>query len=506
MRHFFYLSVFYIFTFLSFNLNVAAQQTKTNVVIIYTDDLGYGDISCYNAKNVHTPNIDRIASNGLLFTNAHATSATCTPSRYSLLTGQYAWRKKGTGIAPGDAALLINPNRPNLASVFKQAGYETGVIGKWHLGLGEQGTGPNWNGEIKPGPIELGFNTSFILPATVDRVPCVYVDGHRVANLDPADPIQVNYKNPVGNWPTGANHPELLKLKPSHQHDQTIVNGVSRIGYMTGGKSALWVDEEISTVITNKAVKFIETNKSKPFFLYFATHNIHVPRVVNKRFAGKSTMGPRGDAILELDWTTGEVLKTLDRLKLTDNTLIIFTSDNGPVLDDGYQDQAVQKLNGHKPAGPLRGGKYSAFDGGTRIPLIISWPGHVTKGVSNALLSQIDFLASFAAFTGNPLQNDSELDSKNAIDVLLGKNTTGREHIIEQALNNTLSIIAGDWKYIEPGNGPRINKEVNIELGNDPKPQLYNIKNDIGEKHNLADSNPEKLNELKSLLQNIKNQ
>jgi arylsulfatase A-like enzyme len=502
MRRFFYLIVFCISTF---SLKVTAQQTKTNVVIIYTDDLGYGDIGCYGSKNVLTPNIDRIASGGLLFTNAHATSATCTPSRYSLLTGQYAWRKKGTGIAPGDAALLINPSRPNLASVFKQAGYETGVIGKWHLGLGEQGTGPNWNGEIKPGPIELGFNTSFILPATVDRVPCVYIDGHNVVNLDPADPIRVDYKSQIGNWPTGAAHPELLKLKPSHQHDQTIVNGVSRIGYMTGGKSALWVDEEISTVITGKAVKFIETNKDKPFFLYFATHNIHVPRVVNKRFAGKSTMGARGDAILELDWTTGEVLKALDRLKLTDHTLIIFTSDNGPVLDDGYQDEAVQKLNGHKPAGTLRGGKYSAFDGGTRIPLIVSWPGHVTKGVSNAMLSQIDFLASFAAFTGNPLKTDADMDSKNAIDVLLGKNTAGRDHVIEQALNNTLSIIAGDWKYIEPGNGPRVNKEVNVELGNDPKPQLYNIKDDISEKHNLADSNPEKLNELKSFLQNIKN-
>lgn len=505
MRRFLYLSAFFIVTFLSPGQKVAAQQSKPNVIIIYTDDLGYGDISCYGAKKVHTPNIDRIAANGLLFTNAHATSATCTPSRYSLLTGQYAWRKKGTGIAPGDAALLIDPTHPTLPSVFKTAGYETGAVGKWHLGLGEKGTGPDWNGEIKPGPIELGFNTSFILPATVDRVPCVYVDGHRVANLDPADPIKVDYKNPIGNWPTGANHPELLKLKPSHGHDQTIVNGVSRIGYMTGGKSALWVDEEISSVITGKAVKFIETNKSKPFFLYFATHNIHVPRVVNKRFAGKSNMGARGDAILELDWTTGEILKTLDNLKLTDNTLIIFSSDNGPVVDDGYQDEAVEKLNGHKPAGALRGGKYSAFDGGTRIPLIVSWPGHVTKGVSNALLSQVDFLASFAYFTGNPVQNSADLDSKNAMDVLLGKNTTGRDHVIEQALNNTLSLVTGDWKYIEPSNGPRMNTDVNIELGNDPKPQLYNIRNDIGEKHNLADANPGKLNELKNFLQNIKN-
>ncbi|MEN0052403.1 MAG: arylsulfatase [Mucilaginibacter sp.] len=505
MRRVLYLLLYYIPAFLSVHLNASAQQQKPNVIIIYTDDLGYGDISCYGAKNVNTPNIDRIAANGLLFTNAHATSATCTPSRYSLLTGQYAWRKKGTGIAPGDAALLINPNKPTIASVFKTAGYQTGIVGKWHLGLGEQGIGPNWNGDIKPGPIELGFNSSFILPATVDRVPCVYVDGHHVANLDPSDPIKVDYKSPIGNWPTGTQHPELLKLKPSHQHDQTIVNGISRIGYMTGGKSALWVDEEISTVITNKAVNFIEANASKPFFLYFATHNIHVPRAVNKRFAGKSNMGARGDAILELDWTTGEILKTLDRLKLTNNTLIIFSSDNGPVLDDGYQDEAVQKLNGHQPAGPLRGGKYSAFDGGTRVPLMISWPGHIKKGISNALFSQIDLLASFAAFTGNILPDKSNLDSENALDVLLGKSKNGREYVIEQSLNNTLSVIKGDWKYIEPSNGPLINKDVNMELGNNPEPQLYYIKNDIGEKHNLAESNPKKLAELKSLLQNVKN-
>ncbi|MES2276720.1 MAG: arylsulfatase [Bacteroidota bacterium] len=500
--------IIYHFVLIGFFASTAtlslAQQRKPNVIMIYTDDVGYGDISCYGAKLVQTPNIDAIAANGLRFTNAYATSATCTPSRYSLISGEYAWRKKGTGIAPGDAALLIDPTKPTLASVFKDAGYETGVIGKWHLGLGAPGVGPDWNGDIKPGPIELGFKTSFIMPATLDRVPCIYIDGYRTVNLDPADPITISYKQPVGNWPTGVDHPELLKLKPSHEHNQTIVNGVSRIGYQTGGKSALWVDEEISTVLADKTVKFIEANKSKSFFLYFATHNIHVPRVVNKRFAGKSVMGPRGDAILELDWMTGEILKTLKRLNLTQNTMIIFTSDNGPVIDDGYAVDAVEKLNGHTPAGPLRGGKYSAFDGGTRVPMIVSWPSQIKKGTSAAPFSQVDLMASFATFMGKPFPNGKYMDSENAMDVLLGKSQKGRDYIIEHALNNTLSIIQGDWKYIEPSNGPAINKFTNTELGNNPKPQLYNLKTDIAEKNNVAEANPAKLNELKNLLESLR--
>lgn len=486
------------------DVQVMAQQQKPNVVVIYTDDVGYGDVSCYGATKVHTPNIDAIAATGLKFTNAYASSATCTPSRYTMLSGEYAWRKKGTGIAPGDAALLIDPAKPTLASVFKDAGYHTGVIGKWHLGLGAPGAGPDWNGTIKPGPIELGFNTSYIMPATLDRVPCVYIDGYHIVNLDPTDPITVNYKQPVGNWPTGKDHPELLKMKPSHEHDQTIVNGVSRIGYQTGGKSALWVDEDISTVLAGKVVQFIEDNKSSPFFLYFATHNIHVPRVVNKRFAGKSGMGSRGDAILELDWMTGQVTQTLKRLNLTQNTIVIFSSDNGPVIDDGYMDDAVEKLNGHTPAGPLRGGKYSAFDGGTRVPMIVSWPRHIAKGISAAPFSQVDMMASFAQFLGKPFSGNKFMDSENAMDVLMGKNTKGRDYVIEQSLNNTLSLVKGDWKYIEPSNGPAINKNTNTELGNYPKPQLYNLKADINERTNVADVNPTKLNELRDLLNSVK--
>lgn len=366
---------------------------KPNIVIIYADDLGYGDLSCYGATKLTTPNVDRVAQKGLLFTNAHSTSATSTPSRYSLLTGEYAWRKAGTGVATGDASAIITPDRISIASVLKQAGYYTGVVGKWHLGLGPSG-GADWNGEIYPGPLELGFDYHFLIPATGDRVPCVYVEDRKVVGLDPNDPIKVSFKEPILVEPTGKEHPELLKMHPSHGHDMTIVNGISRIGYMSGGKSALWIDEDIADMITGKAVKFIEENKDKTFFLYFSTHDIHVPRVPHQRFAGKSGMGPRGDAILEFDWSVGEIIRTIEDLGLAAKTLIIVSSDNGPVVDDGYKDDAVEKLNGHKPAGPLRGGKYSAFDAGTRIPFIVRWDGEVKPGETDALFSQIDLFSS----------------------------------------------------------------------------------------------------------------
>jgi arylsulfatase A-like enzyme len=480
---------------------VFAQQ-KPNIVIIYADDLGYGDISAYGATKIHTPNIDKLAKAGLSFSNAHASSATCTPSRYSLMTGTYAWRKKGTGIAPGNAALLIDTAKNTLPSVLHKAGYATAAVGKWHIGLGPKG-GPDWNGDIKPGPLEIGFDYAFLMPATTDRVPCVYIENHRVVNLDPNDPIEVSYAQPIGNEPTGKDHPELLKMKASHGHDQTIVNGIGRIGYMKGGKSALWVDDEVANVLTSKAINFITQHKNHPFFLYFATHDIHVPRVPNARFVGKSGMGPRGDAILQLDWTVGRVVKTLDSLGISKNTLLIFSSDNGPVVDDGYQDSAVLKLNGHTPAGPLRGGKYSAFDAGTRIPLITKWPGAIAAGThSDALFSQLDLLASFAKLTGQKLSPDDAPDSFDQWDVLTGKSKKGRSFVVEHA--NTLSVIRDNWKYIEPRAGPAIDKNVNIELGVSLQPQLYNLNNDIGEKKNLAVNNPGKVKELAALLEEVK--
>jgi arylsulfatase A-like enzyme len=478
----------------------ARAEAPANVVLIYADDLGYGDVSVYGATRLRTPRIDELAAQGLRFTNAHAAAATCTPSRYALLTGEYAWRRKGTGILPGDARLIVAPGRTTLASVLKRAGYSTGVVGKWHLGLGDAGI--DWNGEIRPGPREVGFDESFIVPATGDRVPCVYVENGRVQGLDPKDPISVSYDHPVGNDPTGRAHPELLRLHPSAGHDQTIVNGISRIGYMSGGGSARWVDEEMADVLAAKARGFIERHREGPFFLYFATHDIHVPRVPHPRFAGRSGLGARGDVILQLDWATGVILDTLARLKLAERTLVLFTSDNGPVVDDGYKDQAWEKLGGHCPSGPLRGGKYSAFDGGTRVPLIVRWPGHVKPGVSEALVGQVDLLASLAALTGQALAPDDAPDSFDLRAALLGTSASGRDSLVEQAA--TLSLITPRWKLISPHAGPKVNSETRIELGNDPQPQLYDLLVDLGEQRNVAGAHPEVMRELSAQLERIR--
>jgi arylsulfatase A-like enzyme len=480
----------------------AAQAARPlpNVVLVYADDLGYGDLSAYGATRFATPSIDGLAAQGLRLTNAHAAAATCTPSRYAMLTGEYAWRRKGTGVLPGDARLIVEPGRTTLASVLKRAGYRTGVVGKWHLGLGDGRV--DWNGDIRPGPREIGFDESFLVPATGDRVPCVYVENGRVTGLDPKDPIEVSYERPVGDDPTGKAHPELLKMHPSHGHDMTIVNGISRIGYMSGGRSARWVDEDMADVLTAKATAFIERHRDERFFLYYATHDIHVPRVPHARFAGKSGLGPRGDVILQLDWATGAILDALDRLELSDRTLVIFTSDNGPVVDDGYRDEAVEKLGGHRPSGPLRGGKYSAFEGGTRVPMIVRWPGRVKPGVSDALVGQVDFLASFAALAGQALARDDGPDSLDSLPALLGTSTAGRDQLVEQA--GALSLITKKWKLISPSQSPKMSVHTNTELGNDPQPQLHDLSVDLGETRNVAGEQPEVLKDLTARLERIR--
>jgi arylsulfatase A-like enzyme len=328
----------------------------------------------------------------------------------------------------------------------------------------------------------------------------VYLENHRVVGLDPRDPISVSYANPIGNEPTGKANPELLKYKPSHGHDMTIINGISRIGYMSGGKSARWVDEDMADVITRRATTFIEQNRSKPFFLYFATQDIHVPRMPHSRFAGKSGLGRRGDVILQFDWCVGELLAALDRLGLTQNTLVVLSSDNGPVVDDGYDDGSVENLNGHTPAGPLRGGKYSAFEAGTRIPLVVRWPARLKPGVSSALVTQLDFLATFAALAGEKVPAGAARDSRDASAALIGNDLIGRDFIVEHSANGRLSVRTADWKYIEPGPGQPRNEATNIDLGNSPSPQLYDLKRDLGEKKNLATENPQKVEELKALL------
>lgn len=465
-----------------------ATAKPRNVIVILADDIGYGDLGCYGATKVKTPNLDKLASQGLRFTDGHAGAATCTPTRYSLLTGEYAWRKKGTNILPGDANLIIDYKRETLPQLMQKAGYTTGCVGKWHLGLGDKKI--DWNTEVSPGPKEVGFDYHFIIPATGDRTPCVFMENGRVVGLDPKDPITVNYQDKVGNDPTGKEHPELLKMKLSHGHDNTIVNGISRIGYMSGGKAARWVDEDIADTITGKATAFIDKNKTKPFFLYFATHDIHVPRVPNNRFVGKSQCGIRCDAIQEFDWSVGEVMKALDRNGLAKDTMIVISSDNGPVIDDGYADGSVENLNGHKPAGPLQGGKYSPYEGGTRVPFLVRWPARVKAGkTSDALVSQLDLFASLAALTGQSLPREAAPDSMDMLPALLGDSATGRDMLVEQA--QKLSIRKGPWKLIAPNNPKQ-------------KPELYELAKDLAEAKDLAAANPDKVKELTALLEKVK--
>ena len=477
--------------------SAARAADKPNIVLIYADDLGYGDLSCYGAKRIQTPHIDRLAAEGLRFTDGHSPSATCTPSRYAMLTGEYAWRKKGTGVLPGDAPLIIEPGRTTMASVLQKAGYKTGVVGKWHLGLGAGNL--DWNSDIKPGPLELGFDYCFLMPATGDRVPCVYVENHRVVGLDPSDPLKVSFTGPIGTEPTGKDHPELLKLHPSHGHDQAIVNGVSRIGFMTGGKGAQWVDEDIADVFVKKATDFIEAHQKDPFFLFFSTHDIHVPRMPHARFAGKSGLGPRGDVILELDWCVGELLASLERNGLAENTLVIFSSDNGPVVDDGYKDEAVTQLGDHRPAGTLRGGKYSMFEAGTRVPFIVRWPARVKPGVSDALVCHVDFPATFAALTGQPFDSKTSPDAENILPALLGESQTERSHLVEHA--GGLALREGTWKFIPKRPGQKRQVNTDTETGNDPNPQLYDLATDLGETKNVAEAHPEIVERMRARLE-----
>ncbi|WP_293912938.1 MULTISPECIES: arylsulfatase [unclassified Sphingobacterium] len=479
----------------------AQDKQKPNVLMIYVDDLGYGDLSVYGGQDIETPHLDNLAKSGIRFTNAHAAASTCTPSRYALMTGNNPYRAKGTGILPGDAALIIPQDKITLPKVFHQQGYITGIVGKWHLGLGEQ-VEKDWNGKIAPGPLEVGYDYSFIFPATADRVPTVFLENHYVLAADAKDPIQVNYRQKIGNEPTGRENPELLKLhaSPGQGHDNTIVNGIGRIGWMTGGKDARWADEELTLTFFEKAKEFIKTNQKKPFFLCYNATEPHVPRMPATLFKGKSKLGLRGDAILQLDYTVGQLVQELKSNGVYENTIIIFTSDNGPVLDDGYADQAVEKSANHDAFGGWRGGKYSAFEAGSRVPFLVSWPA-VIKGEqqSDALIGQVDLLASFAGQFGISYPKDQAVDSQNQWKALTGNDKKGRAYLVKSS--GTFSIIQGDYKYIKPRKGAKIDKAVNIELGNDEQPQLYNLRTDKAEKDNIANRNINKVKELEQLLQ-----
>ncbi|TXG39104.1 sulfatase family protein [Seonamhaeicola maritimus] len=470
---------------------VQEEKAKNpNIVVIYLDDLGYGDLSSYGATEISTPNIDALANGGVKFTNGYASSATCTPSRYALLTGMYPWKNTSAKILPGTAPLIISTEQQTLPKLLKKEGYDTAIVGKWHLGLGSGNV--NWNEKVTPGPNEVGFDESYILAATQDRVPTVYIKDGYVVNLDPNDPIEVDYKNNFEGQPTGKDNPELLTMKWHHGHNSSIVNGIPRIGFMKGGDAAKWSDVDMADHFLEKAQAYVKSHKEKPFFLYYAMQQPHVPRTPHPRFVGKTNLGPRGDVIVEADWCIGEFVKTLEEEGVLDNTLIIFSSDNGPVLNDGYYDDSDTKNGEHTPAGVLRGGKYSLFEAGTRMPFITYWKGQIQPGVSDALVCQMDLLASVAKLVGT---EDKSTDSQELLDAFLGKSEKGREDLILEATSRT-ALRSGDWLYIPSYGGKPLNTQVNIEVGNSDVPLLYNLKNDLSQQNSVAESNPEKLKEM----------
>jgi len=484
---------------------------RPNIVLIYADDIGWGDLGSYGAKVIPTPNMDRLAAQGGRFTSGYCSSASCTPSRYSMLTGEYAWRRQGTGVLRGDAPMVIPLSRQTVATALRDKGYATAVVGKWHLGLGPRdvpGTGPlDWNKPISPGPREVGFEYSFIMAATGDRVPTVYVRDGSVIGLDPKDPIEVSYQKAFPGDPdlkTDAVRRTLLQ-DWSVGHNMGLVNGVGRIGWMRGGKAALWDDTTMGDVFAEQAVRWIEASKAKPFFLFYASHENHVPRIIHPRHVGKTPLGPRGDAIVAFDEQVGKILDALERAGVADKTLVIISSDNGPVLDDGYKDEAFERNRDarHLPAGPFRGGKYSQHQGGTRVALLARWPGVIKPGtVTDTLVSQVDFPASFARLAGADATPFLGLDSLDVSAAFKGGDSP-RDHIISHATGQRFSLREGKWVYVAPytgtvgrafhGPGAVQGIPTNVD-------QLYDLSQDPGERVNLADKHPEVLERLKARL------
>ncbi|MFO1076888.1 MAG: arylsulfatase [Planctomycetota bacterium] len=489
----------FVTALLSFAAARAQQASPPNVLLIYGDDVGYADVSCNGGSAIRTPNIDALASRGLRFTDGHCAAATCTPSRFSLLTGIHGFRH-GIRVLPPDAPSTITPAMFTLPQLFERHDYETMVIGKWHLGLGNRGEKVDWNGDVAPGPLEVGFDHCFLLPSTNDRVPCVYLADHRVFGLDAADPLFVG-KRPAGfggtAYPDGKQDRSAMTYYPSSEgHDNSVIGGIGRIGYQWGGKAALWDDETMTDVFVARAKEFLAAQrKGRPFFLYFSSQDIHVPRAPHPRFRGKTELTYRGDAMVELDWAVGELLAALDAGGLADDTIVIFSSDNGPVYDDGYEDGTTVPTStrevdrGHDASGPYRGGKCQIYEGGTRVPFVVRWPGHVKPGVSDALVSQIDLLASFAKLLGTDLGGDEAIDSRDTLAAFLGEDRKGLPFLIEEA--GRLALRVGTWKLIEG-------------RGKDGKDELYDLATDIGEQHDIAAAHPDRVAEMRALLTKLR--
>jgi len=495
------------------------------VVIFYTDDLGYNDTSVYGSKLIPSPNLEKLAAAGVKFTDFHSCASVCTPSRYSILTGQAGFRRKNNHILDGDAKLIVPCDRPGeiltLPAMMKKAGYRTAAIGKWHLGMGEGPEPIDWNKRVAPGAKEVGFDYSWLMAATADRVPCVFLRNGTVVGLDPNDPIEIQYtsvaKSSSGKgsnletsqaglglpkqaetaplWPgeiTARTNPELLKWwgRPGDfQHDKTIIEGISRIGHMRGGMKARWNDQNIADDIAKETDEFLASAKGEPVFLYVCTADIHVPRDPHPRFRGKSGLGIRGDVSVQMDDTLGKVRDSLGKYGYED-CLFVFTSDNGPAIYDGYLDGSRELYHekNENPSAPYSGGKYTLREGGTRVPTVVVWPGHVAAGTtSDALMTQTDLPRTIASIIGYSVPEGSMRDSKDMTDALLGKSKKGRDEIIEEAgWGDAKGFRSGNWKFISTKN-----------------PQLYDLSVDVSESKNLASERPDLVEKFSKRLKEL---
>ena len=490
-------------------LHEPEPPSRPNILFILADDLGYGDLSSYGATAIQTPNIDRLAQEGVRFTDAHSPSSVCTPTRYGLLTGRYCWRTWLTRSAlSSDAPLLIEEGRPTVASVLRSAGYYTAHIGKWHLGFGREDDyamdregqgepnswrsrkgGPGWNGELKPGPLEVGFDYYFGIPIVNSYPPYVFVENHRVAGLDAEDPIG--------------------RMESRY------------LGEMEGGAAARWTDNDLAVELTARTVSQLErlANQQQPFFLYYAPHQPHRPFTPNARFKGASEFGVYGDFIEELDGSVGEVLDALDRLGLAGSTLVTFTSDNGGLVDpassraqlgSGYGDGSgapPAPLTEHRTNGPvLRGGKGDVWEGGHRVPFLARWPAQIMPGtISAETISLTDMLATFAALAGQDLPHEAGPDSFNVLPALLGiapVGPTDHPRVMQGGgASGLLSIREGPWKLID-GQGGGGYRDGKARPGEPP--QLYDLSQDLAETTDLYAQHPEIADRLRQRLHEIK--
>ena len=474
------------------------KGNQPNVLIILADDLGYGDLSCYGASKVKTPNIDRIAQTGMLFTDAHSPASVCSPSRYNLFTGRYAWRTwvQSSTVWANDP-LLIDPERFTLADLFQQQGYTTACIGKWHLGFGEPEMegwdnilGPDYNRELNPGPLELGFDYFWGFPH-VGQHPHFIIENHRVLGLEKDDPVRITPDPRKG-----------FELDYLHRPR----SGAAALG-VEGGTKAMYEHEELSNMITARAVNWLnDVSAEKPFFLYLAHRNIHGPMIPDPRFEGKSEIGKRGDFLMEFDHSIGQVLDALDQKGLTENTIILFASDNGGIARHEPTDYAED--HGHFVNGPLRGQKTTVYEGGNRVPLMISWPGRIPAGSkSNALVALTDMLATFADFFEVELSANSGEDSFSFLASLLNRKSTQvqRTNMVNDSYIGLLSIRRDNWKLITGQGGGGIRSET-LDLSGEPPVQLYDLATDLKEQNNVYEEHPGMVEDLSKLLLEIQDQ